>query len=195
MEARRFARLGFYTKSSAKRPIGARTVQRLRSDVDLRRLVRGTSSQLRGGRFHGHCTSASAMKQWTWTYAIKKQTEESEKKRPPNNKAGAASIACWPMRDARPEKFTAHYGIAAGLAKRFRCTAEHVEARRDGGKDVAPNIVAACLFCNATRHKPKHPVEAAKHASVLRSRMAKGRGHPPQVQAAFAQNAPPAGPS
>ena len=74
------ARLEFYTNSSAKRPIGARTVQRLRSDVDLSRLVRGTSSQLRGGRFHGHCTSASAMKQRTWTRAIKKHTQEAENK-------------------------------------------------------------------------------------------------------------------
>jgi hypothetical protein len=96
MEARRFARLGFYTKSSAKRPKGARTVQRLRSDVDLRRLVRGTSSQLRGGRFHGHCTSASAMKQWTWTHAIKKQTEESEKKGRP-----ATRLALLPLHAGR----------------------------------------------------------------------------------------------
>lgn len=96
MEAIRFARLGFYTKSSAKRPIGARTVQRLRSDVDLRRLVRGTSSQLRGGRFHGHCTSASAMKQWTWTHAIKKQTEESEKKGRP-----ATRLALLPLHAGR----------------------------------------------------------------------------------------------
>lgn len=71
---------GVFTNSSAKRPIGARTVQRLRSDVDLRRLVRGFSSQLRNGRFHGHCTSASAMKQRTWTRAIKKHTQEAENK-------------------------------------------------------------------------------------------------------------------
>lgn len=97
-----------------------------------------------------------------------------------------------PMWDARPEEFIVHYGLSPALAKRFQCTAEHVEARCDGGKDVAPNIVAACLFCNATRHKAKHPVDAAKHASVVRSRLAKGRWHPPQVKAAFSKRkAPP----
>lgn len=39
----------------------------------------------------------------------------------------------------------------------------------------AANIVAACLFCNTTRHKAKHPVDAATHAAVVRSRLEKGR--------------------
>lgn len=45
----------------------------------MRRLVRGTSSQLRGDRFPGHCTSASAMKQRTWNHAFKKHAQEPEK--------------------------------------------------------------------------------------------------------------------
>jgi hypothetical protein len=96
-----------------------------------------------------------------------------------------------PMWDANPKKFIVHYGISPGLAKRFQCTAEHVEARCDGGKDVAPNIVAACLFCNATRHRKKHPVDAARHASIVRSRLAKGRWHPPHVEAAFSKRTAP----
>lgn len=96
-----------------------------------------------------------------------------------------------PMWESSPEEFIVHYGLSPALAKRFRCTAEHVEARCDGGKDVAPNIVAACLFCNATRHKAKHPVDAARHASIVRSRLAKGRWHPPQVKAAFSQRRGP----
>lgn len=96
-----------------------------------------------------------------------------------------------PMWDARPEKFIVHYGISTGLARRFQCTAEHVEARCDGGKDVAPNIVAACRFCNATRHKAKHPVDAAEHASLVCSRLAKGRWHPPQIEAAFSKRTGP----
>lgn len=96
-----------------------------------------------------------------------------------------------PMWDDSPREFIVHYGISPGLAKRFQCTAEHVEARCDGGKDVVTNIVAACLFCNGTRHKAKHPVDAAKHASVVRSRLAKGRWHPPQVKAAFSKRTGP----
>ncbi len=98
-----------------------------------------------------------------------------------------------PMWDHSPREFIVHYGLSPGLAKRFQCTAEHVEARCDGGKDVAPNIVAACLFCNTTRHKAKHPMDAAKHASVVQSRLAKGRWHPPLVKAAFSKlTGPPA---
>lgn len=63
-----------------------------------------------------------------------------------------------PMWEANLQEFIVHYGLSPGLAKRFRCTAEHVEAKTDGGKDVASNIVAASLFCNSTRHKAKRPV-------------------------------------
>lgn len=96
-----------------------------------------------------------------------------------------------PMWESSPEEFIVHYGLSPDQAKRFQCTAEHVEARCDGGKDIAPNVVAACHFCNATRHKRKHPVGAAKHGAVVRSRMAKGRWHPPQVKAAFSQRTGP----
>lgn len=107
-------------------------------------------------------------------------------------KQGGRCFYCQqPMWDANPQEFIVHYGLSAGLAKRFQCTAEHVEARRDGGKDMAANIVAACLFCNTTRHKAKHPADAATHVAFVRSRLAKGRWHPPQVTAAFCEQASP----
>lgn len=93
----------------------------------------------------------------------------------------------YPMWDSRPEEFIGRYGISPGLAKRFQCTAEHVEARCDGGKDVAPNIVAACNFCNTRRHRTKHPMDAKSHASAVRLRLAKGKWHPPEVKAIFSQ--------
>lgn len=57
--------------------ISARTVQRLRSDAFRRRLVRGISSQLRGGPLV-RCTSASAMKQRTWTHDFKQTNPKSQ---------------------------------------------------------------------------------------------------------------------
>jgi 5-methylcytosine-specific restriction endonuclease McrA len=33
------------------------------------------------------------------------------------------------------------------------CTAEHLVARMDGGRDTRDNIVAACRRCNAARHQ------------------------------------------
>jgi len=38
-------------------------------------------------------------------------------------------------------------------------TAEHLQARRDGGKDTRKNIVAAHRLCNARRHQ-LFPIEA-----------------------------------
>lgn len=38
-------------------------------------------------------------------------------------------------------------------------TAEHLKARRDGGKDTRKNVVAAHQLCNARRHQ-LFPVEA-----------------------------------
>jgi hypothetical protein len=63
-------------------------------------------------------------------------------------------------------KFAAKHGITKKLAKRLRCTAEHLIARQDGGTDDRGNIVAACLHCNATRHQASEalsPDEYRKH--------------------------------
>ena len=46
------------------------------------------------------------------------------------------------------EEFAASFGISKAAAFHFRCTAEHLVARQDGGKDSPKNIVAACRFCN-----------------------------------------------
>lgn len=123
------------------------------------------------------------MKQRTWTHDINKGNQESEKAS--RSRAGLALLLLSATDvGTAPEEFIERYGISSGLAKRLRCTVEHVEARCDGGKDVAHNIAAACLFCNATRHKAKHPVAAAKHALKVRSRLAEGRWNPLNIKVA-----------
>lgn len=54
---------------------------------------------------------------------------------------------------ANPKPFAAHNGITIPQAKRIQCTAEHLIARKDGGGNDRANIVAACRFCNQTRHR------------------------------------------
>ena len=54
-----------------------------------------------------------------------------------------------------PEELTEPLGVKPGQAMRLQCTAEHLVARSDGGPDTVVNIVAACLYCNQARHKPK----------------------------------------
>lgn len=59
------------------------------------------------------------------------------------------------MWERDPEAFAKTHGISLVQAQRFKCTAEHLVARSDGGTDVSTNIVAACLHCNQTRHRMK----------------------------------------
>lgn len=57
--------------------------------------------------------------------------------------------------------------------KRLWVTAEHLHARRDGGKDSRDNIVAAHVVCNQFRHKPKLAKSPAEFAARVKSRVAK----------------------
>lgn len=54
--------------------------------------------------------------------------------------------------------FTKIHSITSRQAKSFQCTAEHLIAKQDGGRNIKSNIVAACLKCNLHRHKAKNPM-------------------------------------
>ena len=73
-------------------------------------------------------------------------------------------------------------GISAKNASRLRCTAEHLQARCDGGRDEASNVVAACEHCNHTRHKRKNPPEPNLYLADIRKRVARGGWHPGWVR-------------
>ncbi|MTH66630.1 restriction endonuclease [Paracoccus sp. DK608] len=57
----------------------------------------------------------------------------------------------------------------------LRCTAEHLHARSDGGRDTDENIVAACWYCNNQRHRRKCPHSPEEHRVYVQKRMAAGR--------------------
>lgn len=61
----------------------------------------------------------------------------------------------------------------------FRCTAEHLVARQDGGKDVVGNVVAAHAACNHRRHK--HPAAAPSptdYRTLVQRELANGEWWP-----------------
>lgn len=58
-----------------------------------------------------------------------------------------------PMWQYDPVAFATRFRITARQAKRFRCTAEHLVARCEGGKTLRENIVAACWYCNSRRQR------------------------------------------
>lgn len=80
-----------------------------------------------------------------------------------------------PMWLNNPEEFAKKYKITTKQAKLFRCTAEHLKAKQDGGKDHESNIVAACYYCNQKRHKRKSPPDPGAYKQLVMKRHRKGR--------------------
>jgi hypothetical protein len=79
------------------------------------------------------------------------------------------------------EAMTANSNISYRKARNLQCTAEHLEARSEGGSNSQSNIVAACRFCNMTRHRcksPRDPVEYRKH---VQNRLRRKKWHPLQI--------------
>lgn len=77
----------------------------------------------------------------------------------------------------------------------LRCTAEHLTAHCEGGKDGQANIVAACWHCNRTRHKRKWPPEPEAYRAEVRRRVRRGSWVPSAVRKWAAGPAQPAGSS
>ena len=73
--------------------------------------------------------------------------------------------------------------VPPSRASVLRCTAEHLLARCDGGRDVASNLVAACTYCNHTRHKRKQPPMPEVYRADIRRRLEQGKWHQPWVRA------------
>lgn len=76
-----------------------------------------------------------------------------------------------------PRTFAKAHCITVAQARRLECTAEHLQARQDGGTSARSNIVAACLDCNQQRHRRKRPLEPGAHGQWVTKRIREGRWH------------------
>lgn len=76
-----------------------------------------------------------------------------------------------------PDHFAATHQITPSQARLLKSTAEHLFARSNGGTDMPDNIVAACVYCNMTRHKRKVPMEPDQYRKHVRARLAKDAWH------------------
>ncbi|WP_412550020.1 HNH endonuclease [Sinorhizobium americanum] len=86
------------------------------------------------------------------------------------------------MWDEDPRAFGERFSLSLAEALRYRCTAEHLHEKCKGGADEERNIVAACDFCNRTRHLAKRPKDAASFAKYVQSRMKRGKWHPVRLE-------------
>ncbi|WP_447751601.1 HNH endonuclease [Pseudomonas nicosulfuronedens] len=91
--------------------------------------------------------------------------------------AGRCTYCGCPMWQSSPEHFAQQHQVTRKQASAFRCTAEHLHARCDGGTDAAGNIAAACYWCNSRRHQAKRPLSPEAYRAKVQQRMGKGRWH------------------
>ncbi|WP_235850529.1 HNH endonuclease [Halopseudomonas pelagia] len=73
------------------------------------------------------------------------------------------------------EQFAQSHRISIAQARHFQCTAEHLKARQDGGKDARGNIAAACVRCNQLRHQRKKGREPMQYQKLVQKRLDNGR--------------------
>lgn len=95
-----------------------------------------------------------------------------------NRQSGFCHYCGQPMWQKNLQQFASRFGIPLGLAKRFQLTGEHLVAHKDGGTTSRSNIVAACSFCNRTRHVMKTVLDPEQFKRHVQKRMGKGQWHP-----------------
>lgn len=92
-----------------------------------------------------------------------------------NQQNGRCYYCGLPMWLKNPSTFAAALGISAKEASQLRGTAEHLIAKQEGGPNSRANIVAACLRCNATRHRMPIPLDPNEYHQHVQRRMRAGR--------------------
>ncbi len=87
----------------------------------------------------------------------------------------------------KPQEFAIKHGLRLAQAAKFRCTAEHLVARYDGGGNRAENIAAACFHCNKQRHAPRVARSPEEHRAHVQKHISKGGWHLQLLQRSGAQ--------
>ena len=84
----------------------------------------------------------------------------------------------WERRQA--SLFGQQHPLPPSLLDLCQSTAEHLQAKQDGGKDSRNNIAAACKYCNAIRHQGRtgQAPSPDTHKAQIRARAKRGQGHP-----------------
>jgi hypothetical protein len=97
------------------------------------------------------------------------------RKRTMQAQGGRCYYCAQPMWAENADRFAAQFGVSKRNVAKFQCTAEHLTPRSAGGPDDGRNIVAACRFCNCTRHRAKRPLAPKAFRAKVRKRLADGR--------------------
>ena len=88
-----------------------------------------------------------------------------------------------PVWTGDPQPFMRQFLLTPKEAKSLQCTAEHLTARCDGGRNNADNIPAACLHCNRTRHLRAKPLDPPAYQALVQRRLSRGAWHAATITA------------
>lgn len=132
-------------------------------------------SQPRGGDLR-RCTSAS--NDTRSERACMMTTRRSKiRARKMQAQLGRCHYCRQPMWTGDAAEFCKRYRMKHRRAWRHECTAEHLYARSEGGSDSDDNIVAACRYCNWTRHRSPSPLSPNAYARKVRKQLKAGGWH------------------
>lgn len=84
-----------------------------------------------------------------------------------------------------PRNLCKEYELSERAALLVSCTAEHLQARCEGGTDRQKNIAAACRFCNQTRHRRKQVLDPMQFRAHVKKRLGAKRWHSRSLKALF----------
>lgn len=96
------------------------------------------------------------------------------------HQCGHCFYCTFPMWETHGKAFARKHGISTKVARFLRCTAEHLRARQDGGRDEAENVAAACVWCNQQRHANGTSTAPSPqvHRDAVRESVRRGEWHP-----------------
>ena len=78
---------------------------------------------------------------------------------------------------AKLEAFAKRFKLSPDQIRPLQCTAKHLKARKDGGKDEPENIVAARRKCNEDRHAHGNDFSPDKHKAQIAKQIAQHKWH------------------
>jgi len=90
------------------------------------------------------------------------------------SQSGLCYYCGYPMWEKDRDSYSQIYKISRSQAELFKCTAEHLLARQDGGIDSIQNVVAACHWCNQKRHRRKLAPSPVKYRKMVQRMLRKG---------------------
>lgn len=95
-----------------------------------------------------------------------------------NSQQGRCCYCGMPMWLHHPDEVAGILGVKPRTVSGLKCTAEHLVARQNGGKDTKTNIVAACRTCNGRRHRAAEPLSPPEYRQKVQGRLQAGKWHP-----------------